>query len=78
MCRRQILFSACEKYTNGMRIGTVMLRCTYKVVGISQNGASISTAGISTRTISRRVAPGPARSLRTQSSIESGSRLPRQ
>src|SRR6202043_3367268 len=78
MCRRHTLFSACEKYTNGMRIGSVMLRWTSSVVGISQNGASTRTAGTATRSIIRRVAPLPARSRRTQSRIESGSRAPAQ
>lgn len=70
------LFSACEKYTNGMRIGNVMLKWTSSDVGISQNGASTSTAGTATRIIIRMAAPLPARSLRTQSRIESGSRAP--
>ena len=78
MWRRHTLFSACEKYTNGMRIGSVMLRWTSSVVGISQNGASTSTAGTATRRIIRPVAPLPVRSLRTQSRIESGSCPPQQ
>ena len=53
-----------------------MLRWTSNVVGTSQNGASTNTAGTATRSIILRVAPLPARSLRTQSSIESGSRAP--
>src|SRR5271156_2233193 len=78
MWRRHTLLSACEKYTNGMRIGSVMLRWTSSVVGISQNGATTNTAGMATRIIIRAAAPLPARSLRTQSRIESGSRRPQQ
>ena len=51
-----------------------MDRCTSSVVGMNQNGIRIRNAGMKTRIIMRTVAPLPARSLRTQSRIESGSR----
>ena len=76
MCRRHTLFSACEKNTNGIRIGSVVDRCRYSDIGMIQNGVRISTAGMKTRTIIRTVAPGPARSSATHCRIEFGSRLP--
>ena len=45
MWRRQTLFNAWEKNTNGIRIGTVVDRCRYRDIGISQNGISIRHCG---------------------------------
>ncbi len=57
-------------------MGTVMLRCTTKFVGMNQNGNSTRNAGMNIRTITRMVAPLPVRSSMTQSFIEAGSRPP--
>ncbi len=76
MWRRQTLFNACEKNTNGIRIGSVVDRCRYNDMGNNQNGVRINTAGMATRIIMRTVAPRPARSSATHCFIESGSRRP--
>jgi hypothetical protein len=45
--------------TYGRKIGSVILACTYCVVGISQKGASSRRAGMMSRIIVRAVAPLP-------------------
>ena len=66
MWRLHTLFRAWEKYTNGMKMGSVILACRYNDIGMNQISAGTEVASIATRIIIRTVAPGPAKSLATQ------------